>query len=97
MYQFIDFFCFIPSITLAQDLCNETVNHGIYTSNQTINLDVSNTLSNKGLNKNTLAENKLTCPDPLVSIYRNRITNSLWENLSPNETFYSSPYQVSLF
>lgn len=30
-------------------------------------------------------------------IYRKQITNSRWENLTPSEDFYNSPYQVSLF
>ncbi len=30
-------------------------------------------------------------------IYREQITNSRWENLTPHADFYNSPYQISLF
>ena len=37
------------------------------------------------------------CEDELVPIYRNEITNSIWENHTVESNFYDSPYQVSLF
>ncbi len=35
--------------------------------------------------------------DNLEEIYRERATNTRWENLSPAEAFYQSPYQISIF
>ncbi len=35
--------------------------------------------------------------DNLDDIYREMATNTRWENLTPAENFYQSPYQVSLF
>lgn len=32
-----------------------------------------------------------------VDVYINKPTNTRWENLTPSENFYDSPYQISLF
>ncbi len=35
--------------------------------------------------------------DNLDEIYREMVTNTRWENLTPAEDFYQSPYQISIF